>query len=77
MKICNFGVLLLCISLTYSYHWHSPKILLLTLSSNVTTRPIKQVCWLSLFHLFGNEIKKKFFCFAFRSLIRIFASIIL
>ena len=27
MKICNFGVLLLCISLTYSYHWRSPKIL--------------------------------------------------
>jgi hypothetical protein len=48
------------------------KVLALTSSSNVTTRPIKQVYWFSLFHLFGNE-KKVLFSFAFRSLIRTFA----
>ena len=37
----------------------SPKILPLTSSSNVTTRPIKQAYWHSLLHLFG-KIQIKF-----------------
>ena len=38
-----------------------PKLLSLTSSSNVTTRPIKRVYWHSLLHLFGNETKKLWF----------------
>ena len=47
----------------------SQNLLPLTLSSNVTTQPIKLVYWRSLFHLFG----KTQIHLVFRSLIRNFA----
>ena len=51
----------------------SKKVLSLTSSSNVATRPFKQVRWPSLLHLFGNKNKIFRFYFVFRSLIRTFA----
>ena len=45
-----------------------PKLLSLTSSSNVTTRPIKQVYWHSLLHLFGNEKEKLLFFLHFAHL---------
>ena len=43
-----------CFALNFSYFDLRSKVLPLTLSSNVTTQPIKLVYWRSLFHLFGK-----------------------